>query len=310
MEVVPGLDVVADAGAGYLDKEAVSADIAEFAAADAEDSEAAIGADEDAAEDSDASCTNSFRSTTLVLMADGTSKPIDQVHVGDRVENAKPGTKRGSKDEQHKVTAVHVTYDDRAYPDVTVSTGRGTATITGTAYHLYWDATTRKWTQARQLRIGDHLQSTNGGQTGITALHSYTTTMVTYNLTIDTVHTYYVRVGPSSVLVHNEDGCGSSGSISMDRAVELGADHVGGEGQMGISGSGGYQFIRSSLDESGNTVTKIARFDVNQASRHVQTEGPHLNLETQINGRTVRTGPLADPHLSIDPVTIRPGDIP
>ncbi|HEX5402176.1 MAG TPA: RHS repeat-associated core domain-containing protein, partial [Pseudonocardiaceae bacterium] len=190
VEVVPGLDVVADAGAGYLDKEAVSADIAEFAADGAEEDEAAaVGSDEDAAEDSDASCANSFRGTTLVLMADGTSKPIDQVHIGDKVDNAQPGAKRGSKDEKHKVTAVHVTYDDRAYTDVTVSTGHGTATITGTAYHLYWDATTRKWTQARQLRIGDHLQSTNGGQTVTIALHSYPTTMVTYNLTIDTLHT-------------------------------------------------------------------------------------------------------------------------
>ncbi len=125
-------------------------------------------------------------------MADGTTKPIDQIHVGDTVDNAPPGARPGSKDQTHKVTAVHVTHDDRAYTDVTVRTGSGQATITGTAYHLYWDATTHTWTQARQLRIGGHLQSTSGGQTVIVALHSYTTTMVTYNLTIDTLHTYYV----------------------------------------------------------------------------------------------------------------------
>jgi hypothetical protein len=96
----------------------------------------------------------------------------------------------------------------------------------------------------------------------------------------------------------------------MDEAVELGAQHVGGQGNMGVSGSGGFQFINSSVDDAGNTVTKIARFDINPNSAHVQQYGPHLNLETQINRVTVRSGPLADPHIPINPTTIRPGDIP
>lgn len=99
-------------------------------------------------------------------------------------------------------------------------------------------------------------------------------------------------------------------NVSMDTAVEMGAQHVGGQGTMGVSGSGGYQFINSTVDSAGNTVTKISRFDINPASPHVQQYGPHLNLETQINGVPVRSGPLADPHIPIDPGTIRPGDIP
>jgi hypothetical protein len=96
----------------------------------------------------------------------------------------------------------------------------------------------------------------------------------------------------------------------MDKAVELGASHVGGQGRVVVSGSKGFQFMNSTIDNAGNTVTKIARFDINPASKHVQQLGPHLNLETQVNGVTVRSGPLADPHLPIDPMTIRPGDIP
>jgi hypothetical protein len=148
-------------------------------------------------------CSNSFTGNTPVLMADGTSKPIDQVHVGDTVANAPPGALLGSSDEQHTVTAVHVTREDRAYTDVTINTGHGAATISGTAYHLYWDATTRAWTPANHLRIGDHLQSTNGAPVVIVALHDYTATMVTYNLTIDNLHTYYVLAGSAPVLVHN-----------------------------------------------------------------------------------------------------------
>ncbi|WP_329410347.1 hypothetical protein OG802_13345 [Streptomyces sp. NBC_00704] len=63
-----------------------------------------------------------------------------------------------------------------------------------------------------------------------------------------------------------------------------------------------------STDASGNQVRKIARFDVNPESGHVQKLGPHLNLETQVNGKTVTSGPLKDPHTAIDPSTIRSGD--
>lgn len=101
-----------------------------------------------------------------------------------------------------------------------------------------------------------------------------------------------------------------SGPISMDQAVDLGAQHVGGSGQMVQSGSGGHQFISHSTDAAGQRVTSIARFDINPSSPHVQQYGPHLNLETQVGGRPVQSGAFRDPHIAIDPSTIRPGDIP
>lgn len=92
----------------------------------------------------------------------------------------------------------------------------------------------------------------------------------------------------------------------MERATEF----VGGEGRVVISGSGGYQYVRTFTDSEGRKVTRIARFDINPNSPHVQEYGPHLNLETQINGKTVRKGELADPHTPIDSSTVRMGDIP
>jgi RHS repeat-associated protein len=100
------------------------------------------------------------------------------------------------------------------------------------------------------------------------------------------------------------------GPISMDDAVDLGARHVGGTGRVVESGSGGYQFISQSTDAAGRPVTSVARFDINPNNSHVQQYGPHLNLETQVGGRPVRSGPYADPHIPIDPTMIRPGDIP
>ncbi|MGH3468692.1 MAG: RHS repeat-associated core domain-containing protein, partial [Thermocrispum sp.] len=102
----------------------------------------------------------------------------------------------------------------------------------------------------------------------------------------------------------------NTGPISMDQAVDLGSRHVGGTGQMGVSGSQGYQFMSHNTDADARRVTSIARFDINPNSSHVQQFGPHLNLETHIDGTPVRSGPYNDPHIPIDPSTIRPGDTP
>jgi len=189
----------------------------------------------------DEGCGNSFTAATPVLMADGTSKPIDQVKVGDQIADAQPGAATGTKDEKHTVTAIHITYTDHDYTDVTVATGFGadittatlrdpsslkatgqsSATITGTAHHLYWDATTRTWTPADQLQPGDLLQTSDGHTALILALHDYTATTVTYNLTIDTLHTYYVVAGDTPVLVHN---CDEGATIAQKIA-----DHANGE---------------------------------------------------------------------------------
>lgn len=159
---------------------------------------------------------NSFTGDTRVVMADGTGKPIDQVHVGDKITNGQAGELAGGGDQQHVVTAVHVTYTDRDYTDVTVDTGHGAGTVTGTAGHLYWDATTGQWTPAHALRVGERVQTGNGATVSITGVRDYTATMVTYNLTISQLHTYYVDAGTAPVLVHN---CGE-GAKSADGVAE------------------------------------------------------------------------------------------
>lgn len=74
-----------------------------------------------------------------------------------------------------------------------------------------------------------------------------------------------------------------------------------------VDGKTGVQFIQE-FTENGQKITKHAGFDLNPNSSHVKQLGPHLNLQTQINGRIQKKGPLADPHIPIDPKTIRPGD--
>ena len=60
---------------------------------------------------------HSFTGSTQVLMADGSTKPIDQVKVGDQITDSAPG-KAGT--ETHKVEAVIVTTTDHDFVDVTI----------------------------------------------------------------------------------------------------------------------------------------------------------------------------------------------
>jgi hypothetical protein len=71
-------------------------------------------------EDTGGSCTvpHSFTGGTGVLMADGTSRPIDEVKAGDKVEDSVPGQKGA---ETHTVQKVIVTRTDHDFVDVTIA---------------------------------------------------------------------------------------------------------------------------------------------------------------------------------------------
>ena len=198
-------------------------------------------------ENSESSGCHSFAGSTQVLMADGSTKSIDQVHIGDKISNALPGS---TATETHTVQNVIVTETDKNFVDVTVApkksiaatakatlakfgkaaagvavaavavtalatpataapaqpTGAGTLTTTDT--HPFYDITQAAFVPAGGLHVGDDLQSTGGTTLTITALRDYRTSTVTYDLTINGLHTYYVQAGADSILVHN---CGGSG---------------------------------------------------------------------------------------------------
>ena len=155
--------------------------------------DAAKGAEEvaepDAGGSDGASCSegiaHSFIGSTHVLLGDGSSKPIDQVKVGDVVANAKPGA---SGTEKHKVHAVIVTHTDDDYVDVTVKTPTGDKTITTTFHHPFDAVNESAFVQAADLKAGDKLQTVDERRR-FDAVRTYHTTQVTYDLTIDGLHT-------------------------------------------------------------------------------------------------------------------------
>uniref|UniRef100_UPI00053B18E2 polymorphic toxin-type HINT domain-containing protein n=1 Tax=Kitasatospora sp. MBT63 TaxID=1444768 RepID=UPI00053B18E2 len=250
---------------------------------------------------------NSFPAGTQVLLGDGSTKAIDQLTTADQVTATDPQT---GVTAPKQVLATIVGHGDQDYTDLALSTSNGDrappAPLTSTQHHPFWDITTNRWTDAADLTTGDQLRQADGTTVTVESVHNYRTAPQTaYNLTVDDVHTYYVLAGTTPVLVHN---C----PISMDEAIDRAIAHVGDltTAEIVKSGSGAVQWQREFINEVGERITKIARFDINPSSRHVQQspEGPHLNLETQVNGKTVKKGPLKDPHTPIDPNTIRPGD--
>ena len=98
---------------------------AESAASSAEDSSAARAADEPSesaeTESNCAGAPHSFAGSTRVLLANGKTKAIDQVKVGDEVKNAVPGV---SGTETHKVERVIVTTTDHDFVDLKIAPKR------------------------------------------------------------------------------------------------------------------------------------------------------------------------------------------
>ncbi|MCK1820394.1 Teneurin-1 [Streptomyces sp. XM83C] len=146
--------------------------------------------------------THSFTGSTGVLMANAVTKPISEIKPGDWVLTAEPGKK---KKEKHKVKAVIVTKTDRDYVDVVVATKSGPKTIQTTKHHQFYEVSRNTWTQAGDLKAGQKLQNGDGGTTAILSVKEYKAQRVTYDLTIDGLHTYQVVADRVAILVHNSD---------------------------------------------------------------------------------------------------------
>ncbi|MFC3743450.1 RHS repeat-associated core domain-containing protein [Paractinoplanes deccanensis] len=145
--------------------------------------------------------SHSFVAGTAVLLADGTSKPIEKVEPGDTVRATDPET---GETEAEQVTHTIRTDDDKQFVDVTVTEADGSSsTITTTEHHPFWSETRKQWVDAGDLREGELLRTAAGTYVQLSAVRSYDHKEITYDLTVDGPHTYYVLAGAASVLVHN-----------------------------------------------------------------------------------------------------------
>lgn len=147
---------------------------------------------------------NSFPAGTRVLLADGSSRPIEQLHIGDQVAATDP---QSGVTGPQRVDATFYTPDDRDFTDLTIVPPDGRpAQITSTDHHPYWSQSHHAWRDAAQLGLDDTLRTPDGRTARITlAVHESRPPQAAYNLTVANVHTYYVLAGGTPVLVHNAE---------------------------------------------------------------------------------------------------------
>jgi hypothetical protein len=143
---------------------------------------------------------NSFPGDTLVLMADGTRKAIRDVREGDRVMAADPGTGR------LRAEPVTDTFRHATERLVTIGLAGGSSLDTTAGHKIRTSG--RGWVLAAELRPGDRLLSPDGTLRAVTGIRdrSGLAPRQVYDLTVDDLHTFYVRAegaGAADVMVHN-----------------------------------------------------------------------------------------------------------
>ncbi|WP_317793048.1 ricin-type beta-trefoil lectin domain protein [Actinoplanes sichuanensis] len=174
---------------------------------------------------------HSFDPDTLVLMADGSARPISEINPGDEVlakdpltgaEGARPVTLlHANRDVE--LTDVTVSDQPTAVDGKSVNEGKGDRTTRGptepavlatTAHHPFWDATTGAWIDAADLVAGEStLVGPDGQIQYVTEVRNFTGSKVMRDLTVDDIHTYFVVAQETPILVHNcndsahEDDC-------------------------------------------------------------------------------------------------------
>ncbi|MEW1723565.1 Hint domain-containing protein [Streptomyces sp. NPDC093109] len=144
--------------------------------------------------------SHSFPPGTPVLLADGGRTPIEKVRAGDAVLAADPLTGRTLV---RRVTRTFTTHADKEFTRLTVRTDSGTAFVTATDTHPFYLAGLHRWRDAGDLTPGDLLRTDRGAALKVLTVRHFVLRQTTHDLSVAGLHTYYVGVGNSAALVHN-----------------------------------------------------------------------------------------------------------
>jgi hypothetical protein len=246
----------------------------------AEIGEATVLADEAAAAANSIIKAGCFVAGTLISTEDGL-EPIEKIEVGTKIWSFDESTGKAELKE------VVRTFERLA--DSLVKLDVGSETIEATSEHPF--------------SVGDPIKALSGQTQLVKKTDRIAEKIRVYNFEVADFHAYFVS--QAQMLVHNS----SVLPISVDEALSRAEQFMEpGVPIRTVDGPTGVQFIQTFQDASGQTITRRVGFDLDPASPHVQQMGPHLNLQTQVDGVVQRTGPLADPHIPIDPATVVPGD--
>ncbi|MEH1093180.1 polymorphic toxin-type HINT domain-containing protein [Micromonospora sp. CPCC 205739] len=189
---------------------------------------------------------NSFAPGTLVLMADGSKRPIEKVKTGEKVLATDPKT---GKTVSKAVVATIIGNGQkelvRLVVDADEDRSRHSAEFVATAHHPFWDPEQHEWVDAEDLRPGMGLRSSDGDVVRVKSVERWVEPAIVYNLTIDDLHTYYVFAGGISALTHNANECKVVN-------LTLGAGPYAKEGVALVDGNIDDDGVRMLIDEAGD----------------------------------------------------------
>ena len=155
-----------------------------------------------------------FTPDTPVLMADGSTKRIDQVQAGEQVLAHNPATG------QDEPATVEQTFVHEKVPTLRVTTTSGTVETTAThPFHVQG----RGYTPASDLHEGDTLHTPDGQVTKVVSIQATGRAETVHNLAITGHHNYHVATTTGQpILVHN-NGCEvtGQGSVNMGELDDL-----------------------------------------------------------------------------------------
>lgn len=144
-----------------------------------------------------------FPPGTLIFMGDGSTKPIEQVKLGDRVLAADP-EELGSV-QPHEVVGLIRDFAGSLIHISMVTRDGESCELTPTRYHPCWTST-RGWVEAQDLIPGDVLRDAQYRPLTVTAIWIENRFIRSYNLSVDEVHTFFALASDrTTVLVHNAD---------------------------------------------------------------------------------------------------------
>ncbi|MCO1580769.1 Hint domain-containing protein [Crossiella sp. SN42] len=168
---------------------------------------------------------NSFVAGTLVLLADGTTRAIEDLVNGDLVVATDP---ESGRTEAREVTATITSAGPKKLVEITVDVdgprGNAVGTLVATSEHPFWIDDQGRWLDAEEVRPGDDVLTPEGERLPIVKVESRAAIQRVHNLTVDGIHTYYVLAGATPILAHNTNGC-----PEIDEVSENIAKHSNGE---------------------------------------------------------------------------------
>ena len=139
-----------------------------------------------------------FAAGTKVLMADGSTKPIEDIALGDLVWSDDP--EDGEPAQSEPVEGVYRTETHRLF-HIQVD-GAGSDEILATGTHPFW--TRRGWVDVEMLRDDDVLSDASGADVAVRSVVVESREVKTFNFAVARFHTYFVVAGDEGLLVHNQ----------------------------------------------------------------------------------------------------------